>query len=81
MQPDVTVLDPFMGIGSTAYVAMNQSPPTTKLHVGEARNAVGFELKESYFRRAIKNAERACRGGRSNAAVLPLSFTDAEATV
>lgn len=36
------VLDPFMGIGSTAYVALEQG-----------RRAVGFELKESYHAKAL----------------------------
>lgn len=40
------VLDPFMGIGSTAVVAMEQG-----------RNAIGFELKESYYREAIYNVD------------------------
>lgn len=43
-----TVLDPFMGIGSTAYVA-----------VENGRNAVGFELKESYYRQSLANLEKA----------------------
>lgn len=42
-----TVLDPFMGIGSTAVVAIEQG-----------RNAVGFELKESYHRQAVANVDR-----------------------
>jgi DNA modification methylase len=46
IQPDVTVLDPFMGIGSVAYIAIEQD-----------RNAIGFELKESYFDQAIRNVE------------------------
>ena len=37
-KPGETVIDPFIGIFSTAYVAIEQG-----------RNAVGFELKESYF--------------------------------
>ena len=45
-QPDVTVLDPFMGIGSTAFVAVEQN-----------RNAVGFELKESYYSQSLRNVE------------------------
>lgn len=46
VQPDATVLDCFMGIGSTAFVAVEQS-----------RNAVGFELKESYFDQSLRNVE------------------------
>lgn len=44
IQPDVTVLDPFMGIGSTGFVAVEQD-----------RNAVGFELKESYYDQSLRN--------------------------
>lgn len=50
VQPDVLVLDPFMGIGSTAYVAIQ-----------EGRNVVGFELKESYHANALRNIDRARR--------------------
>jgi DNA modification methylase len=46
--PGELVLDPFMGIGSTAYVA---------LELG--RSAVGFELKESYHAQAVANCEKA----------------------
>jgi DNA modification methylase len=46
--PGDVVLDPFMGIGSTAYVALEQG-----------RIARGFELKESYHRQALKNAAKA----------------------
>lgn len=46
IQPDVKILDPFMGIGSTAFIAVEQN-----------RNAVGFELKESYFDQSLRNVE------------------------
>jgi DNA modification methylase len=46
--PGEVVLDPFVGIGSTAYVAIEQG-----------REAVGFELKESYFRIAERHLARA----------------------
>lgn len=52
--PGDVCLDPFMGIGSTAFVAIEQS-----------RNAVGFELKESYHRQAIANCERALEKRRT----------------
>jgi DNA modification methylase len=42
-----TVLDPFMGIGSTACVAIELG-----------RNAVGFELKESYHSQAERNVAK-----------------------
>lgn len=47
IQPDVCVLDPFMGVGSTAAACVELG-----------RNAVGFELKESYHANALKNVER-----------------------
>jgi len=46
--PGDLTMDPFMGVGSTAYVALEQG-----------RRAVGFELKESYHRQALKNAAKA----------------------
>lgn len=52
--PGELVLDPFMGIGSTAYVALEQG-----------RRAVGFELKESYHRQAVRNAQLALERGPS----------------
>lgn len=45
--PGETVLDPFMGIGSTAVVAIEQG-----------RNAVGFELKESYHAASLDNVKK-----------------------
>lgn len=50
--PGELVLDPFMGVGSTAVVA-----------VQEGRNAVGFELKESYHALAERYVARALSGG------------------
>lgn len=46
--PGETVMDPFLGIGTTACVAIEQG-----------RQAVGFELKESYYEQAVRNVERA----------------------
>ncbi len=48
IQPDVMVLDPFMGIGSTAWECVLND-----------RNCVGFELKESYHANAISNVAKA----------------------
>lgn len=45
--PGETVLDSFMGIGSTAYVAIEQG-----------RNAVGFELHDNYHVQALRNVEK-----------------------
>jgi DNA modification methylase len=41
-----TVLTPFMGIGSEAYMAVKMG-----------RKAVGIELKESYYRQAVANVK------------------------
>jgi DNA modification methylase len=50
--PGELVLDPFMGIGSTAFVAAQ-----------ERRAFAGFELKDSYHRLAVRNASRALQSG------------------
>lgn len=43
-----TVLTPFMGVGSEAYQAVKMK-----------RNAIGIELKQSYFDAAVKNIKTA----------------------
>jgi DNA modification methylase len=63
VQPDVTVLDPFMGIGSTAWVCCGAASPMTKLKLAEPRNVTGFELKESYHAAAVANVAKALRAG------------------
>lgn len=45
-----TVLTPFMGIGSEAYMAVKMN-----------RRAVGIELKESYYRQAVANVKEATK--------------------
>lgn len=59
--PGANVLDPFMGIGSTAVVAIEQG-----------RNAYGFELKESYYAQAVRNADRALKKRSADLEALPL---------
>lgn len=66
--PGQTAIDPFMGIGSTAFVAIEQG-----------RNAIGFELKESYYRQAVRNCERALAKRSQSQEELPL-FAALEAT-
>ena len=44
--PDDIVLTPFMGIGSEAYMAVKLG-----------RRAIGVELKDSYYRQAVKNVK------------------------
>lgn len=57
--PGDLVLDPFMGIGSVAFVATEQE-----------RDAVGFEIKESYHKQALANVALAER--RKTEVDLPL---------
>lgn len=47
-KPGHLVLDPFMGVGSTAAIAVELD-----------RHSLGFELKESYHANALKNVQRA----------------------
>lgn len=59
LHPDVTVLDPFNGIGSTAYVCAGGISPVTKAMLAEPRNCIGFELKESYHSASVDYVEMA----------------------
>lgn len=45
--PNETVLTPFLGIGSEAYVALEKG-----------RRAIGVELKTTWFEQAVRN----CKG-------------------
>lgn len=56
--PGDVVLDPFMGIGSSAVVALR-----------EGRSAVGFELKESYHQHAARNAAKCLRNAGSQMSI------------
>jgi DNA modification methylase len=49
--PGDTVFTPFLGIGSEAYIAVKMG-----------RNAIGTELKESYFKLACRNMTQAEKG-------------------
>ena len=49
--PGETVLTPFMGVGSEVYSA-----------VCAGRKGIGFELKPSYYRQAVRNLETARAG-------------------
>ena len=51
--PGETVLTPFMGVGSEVYGA-----------VSLGRRGIGIELKESYYKQAIKNMEIAVEATR-----------------
>jgi hypothetical protein len=56
--PGELVLDPFMGIGSTAWIAVG-GPTRQGSRLQDPRHVVGFELKESYHRLAVRNAAEA----------------------
>ena len=56
--PSDVVLTPFMGVGSEAYGALYQG-----------RRAVGVELKESYFRQAVKNISEVNQDMRDDNAI------------
>jgi len=77
LQPDVTVLDPFMGIGSTAFVCVGGKSRVTGTSVEEPRNVVGFELKESYYRASLDYVAEAQRARIEDARSL---FDKAEAS-
>jgi DNA modification methylase len=49
--PGDTVLDPFVGVGSTLYAAVRRG-----------RQAVGIELKATYYRQAVRNVRAALMG-------------------
>jgi len=49
--PNEIVLTPFMGVGSEAYGALING-----------RRAIGFELKDTYYRQAVKNLNAAIDG-------------------
>ena len=51
--PGDIVLTPFLGIGSEAYVALKMG-----------RKAIGIELKDSYYRQAVKNCESIVTDGQ-----------------
>lgn len=51
--PGEVVLTPFMGVGSEVYGALING-----------RKAIGIELKESYYRQAVKNVRAALLSGR-----------------
>lgn len=53
--PGDTVLTPFMGIGSEVYASLLAG-----------RRGVGIELKESYYRQAVRNVEAAYEGRRES---------------
>ena len=66
--PGETVLTPFMGVGSEVYAA-----------VCAGRLGVGIELKQSYYRQALRNVQDAAEGKRDNETAA-LDFEETETT-
>lgn len=64
VQPGVTVLDPFAGIGSTGWVCLRGK--TQDGRIEEPRNFVGFELKRSYYEASLSNLAKAREAMREN---------------
>jgi DNA modification methylase len=62
-----TVLTPFMGVGSEVYIPVLMG-----------RRGVGFELKDTYYRQAVKNVEAAARGDRYDADNFELELSPQE---
>lgn len=54
--PGETILDPFMGIGSTAYVALGGKSEDGRLL--KSRNVIGFEANEGYHELCLRNLEK-----------------------
>lgn len=65
--PGEVVFTPFMGVGSEVY-----SP------VMLGRKAIGAELKESYFRQAVKNCDMAAKGMKDNEETISMDFGDSQ---
>lgn len=65
--PGDVVMTPFMGVGSEVYGS-----------IINGRKAIGVELKESYFRQAVKNVQAATFGEADRADYAPDLFDDGE---
>lgn len=65
--PGETLFTPFMGVGSEVYGALING-----------RKAIGIELKESYFRQAVKNLHIAESGGTEADSLEPTLFDGLE---
>jgi len=57
--PGENILTPFMGVGSEVYAA-----------VANDRRGIGMELKEAYYRQAVRNVEEAAAGVATKQGVL-----------
>jgi DNA modification methylase len=57
--PGEIVFSPFTGIGSEGYMALGGISPKTKKRIEEPRRFYGCELKDEYYRQALKNLDKA----------------------
>jgi hypothetical protein len=57
-QPNVMVLDPFGGVGSTAAMCLGMECNDGYLPSGHHRNVTTFELKASYHDQSLRNIEK-----------------------
>ena len=61
--PGEVVLTPFMGVGSEVYGALVND-----------RKAIGIELKDTYYRQAVRNIYDALSAGRADQGMLPMEM-------
>jgi hypothetical protein len=52
--PDEIVFSPFTGIGSEGFMAIGGTSPKTKKRVNDPRRFYGCELKDEYYRSAVR---------------------------
>lgn len=57
--PGEMVFSPFTGIGSEGFMAIGGVSPKTKKRIAEPRRFYGCELKDEYYRQAMKNLQGA----------------------
>lgn len=59
--PGELVFDPFAGIGSGGFVALGGESPKTHRFITEPRRFYGCEMKDEYYRVAVKNCTKAIK--------------------
>lgn len=68
--PGELVFSPFTGIGSEGYVSLGGRSAKTGKRIDQPRRFYGCELKDEYYRQAVKNMERAQRAKDEEAPTL-----------
>lgn len=59
--PDELVFSPFTGIGSEGFMSLGGKSPKTGKQIADPRRFYGCELKDEYYRQAIKNMDNAIK--------------------